>query len=104
VAASVKPIAPLKLMASYQKQDQSKTVFTNHDTKAWILGANYTVGAGKILLGYGQKTPDGVTKTKQTSVGYEYSLSARTYLYADASSKRAATTVNFYGVGIHHNF
>ena len=104
VAASVKPVTALKLMASYQKQDQGKTVFTNYDTKSWILGANYTVGAGKILAGYGQKTPDGAVKTKQASLGYEYSLSARTYVYVDASNKRAATTVNFYGVGIHHNF
>ncbi|HEU4844806.1 MAG TPA: porin, partial [Burkholderiaceae bacterium] len=88
VAASVTPMPGLKLMGSYQKQDQSYTKLTNPDTKAWILGANYTVGAGKFLLGYGQKTPDGRDKTKQASAGYEYSLSARTYLYGELSKRK----------------
>jgi predicted porin len=110
VAASLKPITALKLMGSYQRQDQSENVPINPKTKAWLLSLNYTIGAGKILAGYGQKTPDNVLnnpaleKTKQTSLGYEYNLSPRTYLYADASNKRAATTLNFYTVGVHHNF
>lgn len=112
VAASFKPVNDLKLTASYQKQDQGHTKFFNTDTKAWVLGANYNVGPGKILAGYGQKTPDGVIKTKQASIGYEYNLSARTYVYVDASNRKQPaagsttndTSVNFYGVGVHHNF
>jgi predicted porin len=112
VAASFKPVNDLKLMASYQKQDQGHTKFFNTDTKAWVLGANYNVGPGKLLAGYGQKTPDGVIKTKQASIGYEYNMSARTYLYFDASNRKQPaagstttdTSVNYYGVGIHHNF
>ncbi|MDC8760442.1 porin [Janthinobacterium fluminis] len=104
VAASVNPIQDLKLMASYTKQDQSKSVAVNPNTKSWVIGANYTVGAGLIRAGYGQKTPDGVTKTKQASLGYEYNLSKRTYVYADVSQKKIATSVNYYGVGLHHNF
>jgi predicted porin len=110
VAASFKPITELKLMASYQRQDQAQSVLINPKTKAWVLGANYTIGVGKLLLGYGQKTPDNVLnnpaleKTKQASIGYEYNLSARTYIYADASNKKAATTLNYYTVGVHHNF
>jgi predicted porin len=110
VGASFKPINELKLMGSYQQQDQTESVLINPKTKAWLIGANYNIGLGKLLLGYGQKTPDNVlnnpalAKTKQASVGYEYNLSARTYLYVDASNKRAATTLNFYGLGIHHNF
>jgi predicted porin len=110
IGASLKPINDLKLMASYQAQDQSNSVLINPKTKAWLIGANYTVGAGLIRAGYGQKTPDNVlanpaiAKTKQASIGYDYNLSARTYLYVDASNKKAATTLNFYSVGIHHNF
>ncbi len=110
VGASFKPMTELKLMASYQKQDQGSSTLINPDTKAWILGANYTVGAGMFRFGYGQKTPDNalgnpaLAKTKQASIGYEYNLSARTYLYFDASNKKAATTLNYYGLGIHHNF
>ncbi|WP_317203339.1 porin [Janthinobacterium sp.] len=108
LAASFNPISDLKLMASYQKQDQGSTKLVNPNTKAWILGANYTIGASKILAGYGQKSPDGAEKIKQASLGYEYSLSKRTYVYADVSNKKqpaaAVTSVNYYGVGVHHNF
>jgi predicted porin len=110
VGASFKPVNELKLMGSYQQQDQTESVLINPKTKAWLIGANYNVGLGMIRVGYGQKTPDNVlgnpalAKTKQASIGYDYNLSARTYLYVDASNKRAATTLNYYGVGIHHNF
>jgi predicted porin len=112
VAASFKPITDLKLMASFQRQNQDHTQFINTDTDAWVLGANWTVGVGKVLLGYGQKKPDGVLKTKQASVGYEYSLSPRTYLYIDLSHKRAPfvvtarsdVTQKHYALGVHHNF
>ena len=112
VAASYKPIPDLKLMASFQRQDQSHTQWINTDTDAWVLGANYIIGPNKFLAGYGQKKPDGVIKTKQASVGYEYSLSPRTYLYVDLSVKKTPFTVTardddtrkHYALGIHHNF
>ncbi|WP_426195431.1 porin [Massilia sp. DWR3-1-1] len=108
IAGSVMASNELKLMASYQRQNQSNTVNANPITKAWILGANYTMGPGKILAGYGQKSPDGVAKTKQASLGYEYSLSKRTYLYADASKKKGGvqvpSTINTYSLGVNHAF
>lgn len=112
VAASYYPVPALKLMASYQRQDQDHTLAANEETNAWVLGANYTVGANKFLLGYGQKDPDGVIKTKQASVGYEYNLSKRTYVYLDLSLKKAPFAVTstdddlrkHYALGVHHNF
>ena len=111
IAASIFATPELKLMASYQRQNQDNTRLINPLTKAWILGANYTMGPGKILAGYGQKSPDGVAKTKQLSVGYEYSLSKRTYLYADASKKKGfvqstnnVPTINTYALGVNHAF
>ena len=104
VAASFNPITELKLMASYQHQDDSKFKILNTDTKAWLIGANYDVGPGKVRAGYGQKTPDGVVKTKQASLGYDYNLSKRTYLYADISNRKAATSLTYIGLGVHHNF
>jgi predicted porin len=113
IAGSVMATPELKLMASYTRQDRSHTALTNPKTKAWVLGANYTMGPGKILAGYGQKSPDGVVKSKQMSIGYEYSLSKRTYLYADASRKDAntvaatpgvATRINHYDIGVNHAF
>jgi predicted porin len=103
----------LKLMATYSHQDQDHTRVTDPKTKAWVLGANYTLGPGKVLFGYGQKHPDGVVKTKQLSLGYEYSLSKRTYLYVDASRKKDETKnftvsnpadINHYDVGVNHSF
>jgi predicted porin len=104
----------LKLLALASRQDQGNIVFANPKTKAWVLGANYTMGPGKILAGYGQKDPDGVTaKSKQMSLGYEYSLSKRTYVYIDASRKKSALaapnnasvgTVNYYDLGVNHSF
>ncbi|WP_454773197.1 porin [Janthinobacterium tructae] len=104
VAASFNPVTELKLMASYQHQDNSNFKITNTDTKAWLVGANYDVGPGKIRAGYGQKTPDGVTKTKQASLGYDYNLSKRTYLYADISNRKADVSQTYIGLGVHHNF
>jgi len=110
IAGSVKPIEDLKLMASYQQQDQTETVLINPKTKAWVLGANYTVGVTLIRAGYGQKTPDNVlnnpnlVKTKQASLGADYNLSPRTYLYVEGSNKRQATVINTFAMGIHHNF
>ena len=108
IAGSVMATPELKLMASYQRQNQENTVRANPITKAWIIGANYTMGPGKILAGYGQKSPDGVAKTKQASIGYEYSLSKRTYLYADASKKKGGVqipeTINTYSLGVNHAF
>lgn len=94
----------LKLMGTASRQDQENTVFVNPKTKAWVLGANYALGPGKILAGYGQKDPDGQVKTKQMSLGYEYSLSKRTYLYVDASRKKAQTSINYYDLGVNHSF
>ena len=108
IAASIFATPELKLMASYQRQNAEHTKLVNPLTKAWILGANYTMGPGKILAGYGQKNPDGVAKTRQMSLGYEYSLSKRTYLYADASRKKGGVqvpqTLNTYSLGVNHAF
>ena len=101
----------MKLIASYTTQNRDHTALTNPKTKAWVLGANYSIGAGKILGGYGQKSPDGLPKNKQFSLGYEHSLSKRTYLYVDASRRDlpgvpTSTTVksNFFDVGVNHAF
>ena len=116
-AGSFMATPELKLMALYTRQDQDNTAVAlglpGAKTSAWVLGANYTMGPGKILVGYGQKDPDNWTKTKQMSLGYEYSLSKRTYLYIDASRKkmpvnatldRSDRSVNYYDLGINHSF
>jgi predicted porin len=112
VGASFKPINDLKLMATYQRQDQDFSLPINPITKAWMIGANYNIGLGLVRAGIGRKTPDNalnvptIAKTKQFSLGYDYNLSPRTYVYVDGTRRKATatTTFNFYSVGIHHNF
>jgi len=111
-AGSVMATPDLKLMFSITRQDQEHSKEINQNTKAWVLGANYTMGASKFLAGMGQKNTDGLPKVKQFSVGYEYSLSKRTYLYTDLSNKKGApaiapsthTSINHLDLGINHSF
>jgi predicted porin len=120
IGAAFNATPELKLMALYSRQDQDNTAITlpvgaGSKTNAWVLGANYTMGPGKFLAGYGQKDPDGSVKTKQMSLGYEYSLSKRTYVYVDASRKDGPQSqllrtnidpgaTNFYTIGVNHSF
>jgi predicted porin len=102
-------LAPVtKLMFSMTHLDEEQNRLTGQNTKAWVLGANHTMGAGKILAGVGSKHMEGAPKVRQYSLGYEYSLSKRTYLYADLSKKKgvvsADTSVNTYAVGMNHSF
>jgi predicted porin len=115
LAGSVAATPELKLMATYSRQDQEHTNTLRPKTKGWVLGATYAVGPGKVLAGYGRKHIDNASSTKQYSLGYEYNLSKRTYLYVDASRKvdivnavtgalAATPTVNHYDVGVNHSF
>jgi predicted porin len=99
------------LMATYAQQkfeDDSKI-------KAWTLGARVVAGPGDVLVGYGQARADGVAeKAKKFAIGYEYKLSKRTYVYADAinyknqfsttTGLQGTDSVNTFDIGVHHNF
>jgi predicted porin len=114
-AGSFSVTPELKLMATYSHQNQEHTNTLRPITRAWLVGATYGVGPGKVLAGYGQKHIEDTAKTKQLSLGYEYSLSKRTYLYVDASRKKdivnvvtgalaATPTLNSYDLGVNHSF
>lgn len=117
VGASYK-VGPAKLMASYAQTkfgdtgnsfdafNTTERVAPDSKTKGWLVGAIITAGPGNILVGYGEKRPEDFEKIKQASVGYEYNLSKRTFLYTDAMNvRRSGTkTINTFDVGIHHNF
>jgi predicted porin len=123
-AGSFSVTPELKLMATYSHQNQEHTNTLYSTTRSWLVGATYGIGPGKVLAGYGQKHIEDTAKTKQLSLGYEYSLSKRTYLYVDASRKKnvvsyvttgtGATsvtalspntpTINSYDLGINHSF
>ncbi len=108
----IMPLPTTKLMVTITRQDQEYSRVTNQNTKAWVLGANHTMGASRFLAGYGQKNVDGLAKVKQFSLGYEYSLSKRTTVYADLSNKKGVpvaapnfrSSINHYAVGVNHAF
>jgi predicted porin len=109
IAGSLQASPELKMMLSVHRSDKSHTQAANPNTRSFVLGANYLVGAaGKIMAGYGQKHPEGVAKTKQMSVGYEHSMSKRTYMYFDLANKRGGvqvpSSVNYYSIGLNHSF
>jgi predicted porin len=115
-AGSFSVTPELKLMATYSHQNQEHTDTIFSTTRAWLVGATYGIGPGKVLAGYGQKHIEDTAKTKQLSLGYEYSLSKRTYLYVDASRKQdivsitstgvspTTPTINSYDLGLNHSF
>ncbi len=114
VAGSIMASPVIKLMASRTHQDRGHTLINNEESDSWVVGANYTMGAGKFLAGYGQKNQGalnvGYQKTKQLSLGYEYSLSKRTYIYLDASNRKGPSTpttpssMSIYALGVNHAF
>ncbi len=92
----------------------SGTTLANAKNKSWMLTGTAPIGAGELRLAFGRLTSDpaGVAPRVVThqlvAVGYHYSLSKRTTLYADIArnSKLLPTTVSkgAYDVGIKHNF
>lgn len=106
MGASYQVMPALKLMGHYSQQDQGATKAINAKTKGWLLGANYSTGTGMLLAGYGQIKPDAVSSTKQFSIGYEHTMSKRTFLYVDAYNNKspAAGSINSLDLGIHHSF
>jgi predicted porin len=125
VAGSFSVTPELKLMGTYSRQNQEHTNTYRPTIKGAEIGATYAVGPGKVLAGFGVKQQEETFRqhdlfTRQFSLGYEYNLSKRTYLYVDASRKKnvfgfsnAAGTVgqvnsnvtrNIYDVGLNHSF
>lgn len=104
LAASVKPLAALKLTLGYADQERAQALALGQSTTAWVVGANYMVAAGTVLFGYGRKAPDGVATSRQLSIGYEYPLSKRSYFYADASDHKTTSTLRHIDIGIRASF
>ena len=121
VAGSFSVSPEMKLMATYTHHDQEHTNTFRPTVKGAEIGMTYGMGPGKMLVGFGLKKQEETTRlhdliTRQYSLGYEYSLSKRTYLYVDASRKTniftydtlgfvaGSSVKNFYDVGLNHSF
>jgi predicted porin len=101
-AASAWPLTALRLTASYA--DRGHTPMADESTSAWVVGANYSVATGTLLLGYGRLAPDGAPGTRLWSLGYAYPLSRRAYVYANASDQNAASSVPHVDLGLRASF
>lgn len=96
-------MAPVKFYGQYGSSD-NKTI--NNTTKVIGLGADYTLGAGKLLLQWNKQSPDVGAGLKTLSFGYDHTLSKRTDVYAVYMNekKTGLSTGNSYGVGVRHRF
>lgn len=104
LAASLKPLAALRLTLGYADQERGQALAPVQGSTAWVVGANYTLAAGTVLFGYGRKAPEGLATSRQLSIGYEYPLSKRSYFYADASGHKTVATVRHIDFGIRAAF
>jgi len=120
IAGSFAVTPELKLMGTYSRQSQEHTNTQRPTIKGAVIGATYAMGPGKVLAGFGIKQQEENVRlhdlfTRQYSLGYEYSLSKRTYVYVDASRKKNifsqstgnlanTPTVNHFDVGVNHSF
>lgn len=85
---------------------------TDVDRKSWMLTATAPIGAGELRAAYGQRKSDDFTLNddnkdiKMIAVGYHYSLSKRTTVYADVVNNKGIVTTDRtgYDFGVKHNF
>ena len=96
-------MAPVKFYGQYGSSD-NKTI--NNTTKVIGLGADYTLGAGKLLLQWNKQSPDVGADLKTLSFGYDHTMSKRTDIYAVYMNekKTGLSTGNSYAVGVRHRF
>ena len=96
-------MAPAKFYAQYGTSD-NKTI--DNTTTVIGLGADYVLGAGKLLVQWNKLSPDVGPGLKTFSFGYDYLLSKRTDLYAVYMNekKTGMSTGNSYSLGVRHRF
>lgn len=87
---------------------RSKMGVGNNSTHKFIqLGATAPIAAGKLKVAYGRFDPQGDNNTEnKLGLGYDYSLSKRTTVYADVGfGKQDERTNNTaYALGLKHTF
>lgn len=95
--------APVKLYAQYGTTD-NKTL--DNTIKVIGLGADFSIGLGKVMLQWNKLSPDVGADQKALSLGYDYQMSKRTDLYAVYMNEKVSglSGGNSYAVGIRHRF
>jgi predicted porin len=73
--------------------------------KGWMATVTAPIGAGELRASYGRLTADGDAVSKRAALGYHYSMSKRTTLYADVAHEGEANdNKTGFDFGIKHNF
>ena len=93
----------VRAMTSYSAS-RANTVNLTH---GFTLGATAPVGAGRVKLVYGRLDPSGDDNdTNKFGIGYDYFLSKRTNLYANAGTAKTQlkTRASGFDVGLRHAF
>lgn len=96
----------LKLTGAYARGD-TKVLASGRYT-GWMLGANYTVGAGDVKAVYARQNQSnnkvsGKPVLKEFGIGYDHHLSKRTDLYAYMGREQVAKLTS-YQFGMSHKF
>jgi predicted porin len=81
---------------------------SNVKVKSYLVSVTAPIGAGELRAAYGQrKIGSAAAINKTMALGYHYSLSKRTTIYADIVNEKGtavSTERNGYDFGIKHNF
>jgi predicted porin len=95
-------LGDVNLMASVAKVAGNSGV----DARGWTLGSKIDVGAGTFKIGYSRETIDNAPTNKVFAVGYQHTVTKRTYFYADVARKKTdgKERINGIDAGIHHTF
>lgn len=95
--------APVKLFLTY---GQAKNDVSNAKLKTAQLGASMPLAPASCLRTRGQRNNLLDAKRQTLTVGYDYSLSKRTDLYANVMHDRITNRSNGtdYGIGLRHRF
>jgi predicted porin len=89
---------------------RGESAATGLDHKSYMLTATAPLGAGEFRAAFGNLDASGAggvdaDVNRLFALGYHYSLSKRTTIYADmVNNKQALTSKTGYDVGIKHNF
>ena len=94
-------LGAVKLGGSYGKGNTAANV----DVKSYMLTATAPVGQGEFRAAIGQRETANKKDISLLALGYHYSLSKRTTVYADfARNSKLATEKTAYDFGLKHNF
>ncbi len=76
------------------------------DVESYMITATAPIGAGELRLAFGQRDTDDNTDIEGYLIGYHYSLSKRTTVYADYgyNKEQASGSKSGYDIGVKHNF